>query len=152
MQRAELPSGSLQAIDRVKSTNDMLWFDEFFILAELTIENAFFSRNVAFWRIFWVCQLVTSYKTAEKRVLYGKVGSKRCSSQKYEIVYLLSLFNIAKSKLFVNFVAFSLVYCDPVKLQPTIQIISRPDKYISLNYFADDSEACQTSYSKLQQC
>ena len=49
-----------------------------------------------------------------------------------EIVYLLSLFNIGKSKLFVNFVAFLLeVYCDPVKLQPSIQIISRPDKYIS---------------------
>ena len=36
------------------------------------------------------------------------------------------------SKVFVNFVAFSLVNCDPVKLQLTIQIIllSRPDKYI----------------------
>ena len=68
-------SGRLKAIDRVKSTNDMLWFDEFFILAELTIENAFFSRNVAFWRIFWVCQL------------------KRCS---YRTVWVhLSLFNIA---------------------------------------------------------
>ena len=74
------------------------------ILAEFTIENAFFSRNVAFWRIFWVCQLVTSYKTQHFCWKTGFIWQTR-------IKKMLPLFKLSKyaDEAFVNFVAFLLV-------------------------------------------